>query len=434
MFAETLESVQSSPSKRAMYVRFVLAALTVMVLFKTFRFGRWGAWQVRELSDFDAFYIVAQQVWRGHPDLVYRFETLIKLQAEASGGMTSFMPWTYPPQFDLVLAPLALLPVGIAYLLFTTATLTLYLLTLRAAAGKNFAQVLVVLFPALAVTVACGQNGFLTGALIGLICLNVERRQVLAGLALGAMVIKPHLAIAAGVYLLATRRWVALATAAMVVLASSLVSTLVFGWQIWTAWLGAIRESASYLEQGFYPLFRMISSYAALYTSGVPATVAFWGQVLVAGLALLAVPLSVFLSAARGASPTFALGVAATVSVMVSPYAYDYDLPILGIGLALLLPDLARIASPRERSVMYGLILLAGAYGLLQSARLAAQFEQKVELGEYIAPAIAGFALMGVLALLLRLLLRNEASAPVSSDACDGNAEHLPRHPVGVLD
>ncbi|WP_247986543.1 glycosyltransferase family 87 protein [Bradyrhizobium sp. 186] len=271
---------------------------------------------------------------------------------------------------------------------------------------------LVILFPALAITIGCGQNGFLTGALIGLVCLNVERRQVLSGLALGAMVIKPHLAIAAGLYLLATRRWAALATAATAVLASSLFCTLLFGWQIWTAWFGAIRESASYLEQGFYPLFRMISAYAALYKSGVPAALAFWGQVTVAGLALLAVLLGVFPSAARGASSAFALGAAAMVSVMISPYAYDYDLPMLGIGLALMLPELAKLASPRERGVIYGLILLAGAYGLLQSAPLGVQFGQKANPDEHFAPAIAGVAMMALLALLLKILWRRTQSVP----------------------
>ncbi|UPK38659.1 DUF2029 domain-containing protein [Bradyrhizobium sp. 186] len=406
MFAETLEAVQSSPSKRTIYVRFVLAALALIVLFKTLRFGRWGAWQVRELSDFDAFYIIAQQVWRGQLDLVYRFETLIKLQAEASNGATSFMPWTYPPQFDLLVAPFALLPAGFAYLLFITATLTIYLVTLRAIAGKNFAQIMVVMFPALAITVGCGQNGFLTGALIGLACLNVERRQVLAGLALGAMVIKPHLAIAAGVYILATRRWVALATATMVVLASSLVCTLVFGWQIWAAWLGAIRESAIFLEHGLYPLFRMISAYAALGRAGFPPTFAFWAQAIAACFALFAVVLAVWLGDARKMSSTFALGITAMVSVMISPYAYDYDLPMVGIGLALLLPDIAKVASARERSVIYGLILLAGAYGMLQSARLAAQFGNDADMDEKFAPAIGGFALISLLVLLLRLLWR----------------------------
>jgi len=127
----------------------------------------------------------------------------------------------------------------------------------------------------------------------------VERRQLIAGLALGAMVIKPHLAIAVGIYMLATRRWVALATAATVVLASSLLCTLVFGWQIWIAWLGAIRESASFLEQGIYPLLRMISTYAALSRAGVSPALAFWAQAAVASLALCAVVLAVWLG--RGA-------------------------------------------------------------------------------------------------------------------------------------
>ncbi|RXH20806.1 glycosyltransferase family 87 protein [Bradyrhizobium guangzhouense] len=423
MFAEALEAVQLSSSKRTAYVRFVLAALAVMVLFKTLRFGRWGVFQIRELSDFDAFYIAAQQVWRGQVDLVYRFETLMKLQAEAAHGATGFMPWTYPPQFDLLVAPLALLPTGIAYLLFIAATLAAYLLTLRAIAGASFAHVLVALFPALAITIGGGQNGFLTGALVGLICLNVERRQLVAGLALGAMVVKPHLAIAVGVYMLATRRWMALATAAAVVLASSVVCTMIFGWQIWTAWLGAIRESASFLEQGIYPLLRMISTYAALSRAGVPPAIAFWAQAAVASLALGAVVLAVRLGAARNMSPRFALGITAMVSVMISPYAYDYDLPMVGIGLAMLLPNLALLASARERSVIYGLILLAGAYGMLQSARLAAQFGEEqaylAGLTDRFAPALGGFAMMALLVLLLRLLWRGMQSAAVLPQAAE---------------
>jgi len=389
----------------------VLAALVAIVAFKTFWFARWGGWSDRELADFDAFHIVAQRVWRGDLDQVYHFAALLKMQLEAAGGSTGFMPWTYPPQYALLLAPLALLPVGLAYLLFTAATLALYLAVLRRIAGVNFAHVLVILFPALAITIGSGQNGFLTGALIALVCLNVERRPLLAGLALGAMVIKPHLAIAVGVYLLATRRWLALATAAFVVLASSLLCTLLFGWQIWTAWLGAIRESASYLEQGYYPLYRMISAYAALYQAGLSANISFWGQVAVAALALLAV----LFATARGTSSQFALGITVMVSVMISPYAYDYDLPMLGIGLALILPDLARLASPRARGWMYGLILLAGAYGLLQSARLAVQFGQKP--GQDFAPAMGGFALMALLLLLLGLLWRRAQPVPASPQA-----------------
>ncbi|MGY8661491.1 glycosyltransferase family 87 protein [Bradyrhizobium sp. UFLA05-109] len=408
MLAEALEQIQSSPSRRAIYVRVILAALAAIVIVKTFWFARIGPWHFRELADFDAFHIVAQRVWLGDVGEVYRLATFGKMQADVAGGTTGVMPWTYPPQFDLLLAPLALLPVGAAYLMFTALTLALYLVALWAIAREKLAQVLIISFPALVVTIGCGQNGFLTGALIGLFCLTLQKRAVLAGLALGAMVIKPHLAVAAAVYLLVTRRWTAITAAAAVVLVSSLVCTLIFGPQIWAALVASVRESASYLDQGFYQLFRMISAYAALHTAGIPATGAIWGQIAVATFALLAV----VLSALRGPSPGFALAVTAMASVMISPYAYDYDLPMLGIGLALALPDLDHIASTRERSAMYGLILLAGAYGLALSTQAS---------GQQAAPAMAGFALMAVLALLLRWQLRDAAAVR------NGSAGHLPR-------
>ena len=438
MLAETLERVQFSPSKRTMYVRVILTALAAIIVFKTFRFFWWGLWQGHSVADFASFHIVARHAWLGDIDLAYKFQAFMKMQAEAASGATDFMPWTYPPQFNLLLAPLAFLPVWAAYFLFAAATLAFYLMTLRSIAGNNFLQVLVILFPAVALNIATGQNGLLTGALIGLVCTNVQKRQVsgqllsgqllsgqvLAGLALGAMVIKPHLAIAVSVYLLATRRWAAIATAATVVLVSSLLCTLVFGLQIWAAWLGAIRESTSFLEQGSYKLFRMISGYAALYSAGAPAMGAFWGQTVMAGLALLGVVLGIV----RRVSPSFALGVSAMVSVMISPYAYDYDLPIAGIGLALLLPDLVRLATARERNIIYGLVLLAGAYGLIQSTRLTALSRQ--DLDQHFTPAVAGLAMMVLLALLLRILLRKTQPALASSP----EPVQVPPHPARVLE
>jgi hypothetical protein len=106
--------------------------------------------------------------------------------------------------------------------------------------------------------------------------------------------------------------------------------------------------------------------------------------------------------------------------VMVSPYAYDYDLPMVGIGLALLLPDLLQVASARERTGIYGLILLAGAYGMLQSGRLAALYGNEADLpdtDDKFAPAVGGVAMMLLLALLLRVLWRATRPAPVLPQA-----------------
>jgi Glycosyltransferase family 87 len=405
MLANTFELAQSSDAKRTMYLRVVLGALAIGALAKTAWFSGIGALHPRGLVDFDDFYLVAQRVWSGDVDQAYQLDKLLKMQIETF-AVSNFMPWAYPPQFNVLIAPLARLPLAAAYLLFTTATLAFYLATLRSIAREAFAPLLVVLLPALAVTLDCGQNGFLTGGLIGLLCLSIERKQisgqVIAGLALAGMVVKPHLAVTIVAYLVITRRWMALATAAITVLASSFLCTLLFGPQIWTAVLGAIRDSATYLAQGDFPLYRMISPYAALHTLGVAPSIAFSGQIVVATLALLSVVVAIF----REATPRTALGVAVLVAVMISPYAYDYDLPITGIGLALLLPELLKVASASERRTIYTLIFVAGAYGMLLAAGLRLFYDPSTSASHPLIPAVGGLVVVALLVLVLRILLR----------------------------
>src|SRR5580693_2275027 len=122
MIAKSLETIPSSVAKSATYACSIFAALTLGVVYKTAWFSRLGAWQQRNIVDFDAFHIIAQRVWLGDVHQAYRFDKFVNMQREASGGTDSFMPWTYPPQFDLFVAPLAFLPTGVAYFIFTATT------------------------------------------------------------------------------------------------------------------------------------------------------------------------------------------------------------------------------------------------------------------------------------------------------------------------
>ena len=404
MFAKILELAQSSASKRTMYLRIIFAALAALLILKTRWFSRLWLSEPRSLVDFDAIHIAAQRVWLGDIDQVYQFEKLAQMQKEIANGDFNFVPWAYPPQFDLLVAPLAFLPVGTAYFLFVAATLGFYLVVLRLIAGSYFALLLLLLLPVLIITIACGQNGFLTGGLIGLVCLTIHRRQVVAGLALGMMVIKPHLAVAFALYPLLKRRWITVLTAGAVVLASSALSTILFGPKIWTAFFGSIRNSGLYMEHGFFPLYRMISPFAVLRAAGLPSWTAYLAQAVVAITGLALIGLAIY----RGFPRRWSLGLTAIVSVLISPYAYDYDLPIFGIGLALLLPDLVRLASERERATIYGLILLTGIYGLLQSFRLQYQYGPDVDLTKHRVLCIGGIAVVVLLGLIFRILLRND--------------------------
>jgi hypothetical protein len=408
MFAKTLETIQSSGRKQATYTRWILAILAVCVALKALWFSRLGIWDGRNLVDFDAFHIIAERVWLGDVDQAYQFAKLIDMQREASGGVTSFMPWTYPPQFSLLLAPLALVPTGVAYFLFIASTLAFYLLVLRSIAGSNFVLLLIILFPAMAVTMACGQNGFLMAGLFGLVCLLLEERPILAGLALGLMIIKPHLAVAIGIYCILRRCWIAVMTAGAVVLISSVICTAVFGVQIWTGLLQSVRDSSTFLEQGYYPLYRMISFYAALRTAGLSASAAFLGQGLVAALALGIVAVAVY----RRMPTHVGLGLTAMVSACVSPYAYDYDFLIFGIGLALLLPELVKAAREGERGIIYAAPMLIGAYGTLQSSRLGTDYSE-IQYLDLIS--IGGFAVVSLIGLVFMILLRRSKTDPAQS-------------------
>ncbi len=404
MIVTILEAACSSTPKGSRYIRIILLTLAAFVLAKMAWFA--GSTQgngARPLVDFDMFHLVGRMIWRGELHLAYRFETLLEAQRAMTGG-DAFMPWTYPPPFDLLVAPLALMPHWLAYGLFTSATLIGYLAILRRLAGEHFPLVLFVTLPALTITIACGQNGFLTGALIGLAGLWLKQGRPLAGVPLGLMIIKPHLAASTAIYTIVSGRWSTVIVAAMTVLMTSAIATFAFGIEIWPSVIGAAKEARVFLEHGMYPFFRMVSVYAALYSLGIPVWAALAAQIMVAVLSLLRVSFAAY----RAFAIRSALGIAAMASLLVSPYAYDYDLPIFGIGLALLLPDLMRLGAPNERAVIYVLTFLSGLFGLAQSLRLQIQYGPGAKFGDAFTPlSLAGLFLIVILGMTWRILARH---------------------------
>ena len=420
-FIELIEIARSSTAKRTTYSRIVFSIIALVLIFTAAEFFGVRFRAKHTLVDFDAFYIAGQLVWRGAIEQAYHFATMLQLQRSLSGS-NAFMPWTYPPQFDLLLAPLALLPLGLAYSVFMIGTLAAYLATLRRIAAENFVPVLILLAPVILITIRCGQNGFLTGALIGLTCLGLQAGRPLAGLPLGLMVIKPHLAIAFAVYTLVNRCWGTALVAAATVAATSALATALLGPAVWLAFLDGVKEARVFLEHGFYPLFRMISIYAVVRTVGFSALVATTAQVLVA---IFALGMVVF--ASRQLSPRQSLGVAAIATLLISPYAYDYDLLTLGIGLGLLLPDLTSLGTERERLALYTLSLFIGIFSL---AQISSQSASDKVIGEDTHLSLGGIALVAILVLTWRILRRSHHRQAGSIEVCVKRSVYLHANPA----
>ncbi len=321
---------------------------------------------VERLIDFDAFYITGLLIAEGRLAEAYRLADMMAAQ-RALTGTDTFMTWTYPPPYNLLMQYLPLLPRGQAFMLFSVLTLAAYVLVLQRLAGRYMTAVLLALAPVLAVQALIGQNGFLLGALAGWFCLaslNAQPRRGLAGLPLGLMVIKPHLGLGLGLAALVQRRWTVLGVALAVAAVLSGLATLTFGIGIWGAFRGAVAEAGVILQQGGYQLHRMASVYATLHRAGVAPETAALAQAALGVTALAAVPLALW----RGARPRVLLAVGCFASLMVSPYGYDYDLTIFGIGLALIAADLMARATRAEKGLMLLMAWIAGGWGLYGTA------------------------------------------------------------------
>ena len=151
--------------------------------------------------------------------------------------MTCF---TDPPMYLLIVLPLSMLPFIASWVVFETVTLAGYLVVLRRIAPIPLGLWLAITFPAVIINFMCGQNGFLTTALIGGGLLLLDRWPLLAGFVFGLMAYKPHFAILIPLALIVARRWRAFIATAISTILFAAVSLAVFGTPAWRAFIGSI--------------------------------------------------------------------------------------------------------------------------------------------------------------------------------------------------
>jgi hypothetical protein len=317
-------------------------ALTVLVfnlILVTVAFG-WGEALgfPPVMQDFHAFHVTGGMVWDGVAAEAYAEETLRPVQ-ERETGVDAFMPWTYPPTFNLIAAALAVVPDWVAYPVFAGGGILAYALVLRALAGRWSGWVHGAMLPAMVICVSTGQNGLWVGAVAGLVVLLAGRGAV-AGLPLALLTLKPHMLPAIGLVMLLRAEMRAIlagiAGAALMVAAA----TLVMGVGIWPAFLGGVAEAAVFLREGAYKFTRMTSVYAGAHAMGAAPGLAMALQV---GVALTAMG-GLVLAWWRGWPMRRLMAAAMFATPFLSPYAYDYDLAVVGIGLALVIPEIAERA------------------------------------------------------------------------------------------
>jgi hypothetical protein len=311
------------------------------------------------MTDIDTFWLAGWLYWDGRLGDAYRTSTLFAAQTDVLKS-ESFMPYTYPPQYNFLTVALGAVPVWVSYAIFAPLSLALYLVAVRNLAPGHLGLVFLLIFPAILVNVRTGQNGLLVAGLVALAARGILVPNLRAGVALGLAAIKPHIAIGIGAAAILTGQWRLAGLAIATCLVTLGAAAAVFGPQMFTLMLSASAEAMGFLKMGVYPLHRMVSVYAFLRSFGAPAEVALAVQ---SCFALLAVGGLLFL-AYRRVDRIVLVAAAIVAPLFISPYAYDYDMTLVGVALALLAPRLISQARPGQITILLGLLWVATIWGI----------------------------------------------------------------------
>src|SRR6266851_123961 len=282
--------------------------------------------------DFMAFWSAARLALAGRPEAAFDGATIAAIQHAAVPFLPNiWVPWPYPPTFLQVVAPLGLLPYPAALATFVLGTAALWAALVRAMLPDKRNWIVAAAAPAGLITLIDGQNALLTAALAGFALLWLERRPVAAGIMIGLLAVKPHLALLFPLALLAEGRWRSIAAAAATVLALCAASLLAFGWASWAAFLQHVPLTLAMGEQGAVPWGTMPSAHVFALSLGAPVLAA---SVLQGAVALFAACSVWWVWRRRGAAFEAKAATLVAASLLVWPYLFYYDLTWAGLAIA----------------------------------------------------------------------------------------------------
>ena len=269
----------------------------------------------------------------GRLDVLYDLGAYRDFQSATYEGELRGHIYSYPPVTLLYTWLLALLPYPAAAIAWLAGTGAMF-----AAAARPYLQRaglpmwIALVAPASLVNIWAGHYGFLIGALWLAAWHQLPRRPLVAGMLIGLMVVKPHLAVLAPLILLARREWGAMAAAAAAASLLVALSGLIFGWDLWVTYLTETSKLHAAMVDDTRSFFitLMPTATPALALLGVPLAAAAACQIALAigaaGLLIWKMPQDSMDAGLAAAAATF----------LVLPYGFAYDMTAVGLGALLL--------------------------------------------------------------------------------------------------
>jgi hypothetical protein len=285
--------------------------------------------------DFITFWAASHLALAGHAADAYSIARIFPAEQLAVPASHSVFGWFYPPTFFLLVAPLAMLPYFTAYWVFILATLAGYVAVFRRVLGNSTAMWCLAAFSGVWMNLLQGQNAFLTALLAAAAILCLRRRPALAGVFVGLLAIKPHLALLFPVALVAIGAWRAIVAATITAVGFTAAGTAVLGTVTLRACLASLSYARHLVEVGLLPWAKMPTVFAFLRLLGAPIAAAY----VIHGIVALAATFAVWRIWRCPSNWRLRGAGLMTATFLISPYVFDYDLAWLAFPIAWVVID-----------------------------------------------------------------------------------------------
>jgi hypothetical protein len=293
-------------------------------------------------TDFSQFYTLGSVALAHRTADLYNEETQAKITARRIPGAVGirYIP-LYPPQVSIFFTPLAVLPYSAGLVIWLVSSALVYGLGCyalwRACPGLRNEGWTVLLpaiaFPAFFHVIVWGQTSAMALACFtAAFFLLRDDRPFLAGLALGCLIFKPQLGIAAAFVFAYTRAWRVIAGGILSAAAQLSLAALYYGAESVRAWV-RIMSSAVYNVAEFRPY--QAHSLRMFWTILIPGRALPFALYVVSALVILGWTAALW---SRRPSLPLALRYSALLvaTVLVAPHLIVYDMVILAPAFLLL--------------------------------------------------------------------------------------------------
>lgn len=294
--------------------------------------------------DFRVFWGAARLAFNGEPLAAF---DMARLKAEHGFFDDRWMPWTYPPGYLVLIAPLGAVAFAPAFLITTLVSLVLVGLAVRPfVAGNRAVWLAMALSPAYIAALVIGQNSLLwLACLLAALAALRDERWVLAGILVGILTLKPQLGVMIAVALLAAGLWRTILAATVTAILLAALPTLAVGAEYWPLFLDRLSEQGDRVLSGISATNLMVGSFYLMVRAGLAPETALMVQTGLAVLCALAV-FTVWRSGRVGFDAKCATLV--TAIFLSAPYLWFYEAALMAAaGLFLFRAGLLGRSTPQ---------------------------------------------------------------------------------------